>query len=155
MFSASETYCRISSLFLFLSELWLAGSTQLFWLKFLSKLTDSNWLLSAFDWTALLGTTASWTELHWLRCLYKMNRTPLNSTELHWTPLHWMELHWIPPHCLNLTDLDSLCRHRWLHIQPWDVMVLQSWMLLQHPLSWSHCSISNSFLEYGVKNFEP
>jgi hypothetical protein len=45
MFSASETYCRISSLFLFLSELWLAGATQLFWLKFLSKLTDSFWLL--------------------------------------------------------------------------------------------------------------
>ena len=55
MFSASETYCWISSPFLVLSELWLAGSTQLFWLKLLSKLTDSIWLLSASHWIALLG----------------------------------------------------------------------------------------------------
>jgi hypothetical protein len=33
-----ETYCRISSPFLVLSELWLADSTQLLWLKLLSKL---------------------------------------------------------------------------------------------------------------------
>jgi hypothetical protein len=36
----------------------VAGSTQLFWLKLLSKLTDSIWLLSAFDWIVLLGKTA-------------------------------------------------------------------------------------------------
>jgi hypothetical protein len=44
-FSAFETYCWISSPFLVLSEFWLAGSTQLFWLKLLSKLTDSVWFL--------------------------------------------------------------------------------------------------------------
>jgi hypothetical protein len=42
-----EAYYSISSPFLLLSELWMAGSTELFWLKFLSKLTDSIWLLSA------------------------------------------------------------------------------------------------------------
>jgi hypothetical protein len=35
----------IISFFLALSELWLAVSTQLFWLKLLSKLAYSNWLL--------------------------------------------------------------------------------------------------------------
>ena len=55
MFSASETCCWISSPFLVLSELWLAGSTQLFWLKLLSKLTDSIWFLSASHLIALLG----------------------------------------------------------------------------------------------------
>ena len=37
--------CRLGGLLLnklTLSELWLAGSTQLFWLKLLAKLTDSN-----------------------------------------------------------------------------------------------------------------
>ena len=55
MFSTSETCCWISSPFLALSSLWLADSTQLFWLKVLSKLTDSSWLLSASDFFALLG----------------------------------------------------------------------------------------------------
>jgi hypothetical protein len=43
----SEAYCRVSSHFLVSSEQGLAGSIQLFWLKLLSKLTDSIWLLSA------------------------------------------------------------------------------------------------------------
>jgi hypothetical protein len=51
----SEAYCWINSPFLALSELWLAGSTQLFWLKLLSKLTDPNWLFLASHWIALLG----------------------------------------------------------------------------------------------------
>jgi hypothetical protein len=42
-------YYGISSPFLVLSEFSLADSTQLFWLKLLSKLTDSNWLLSSSD----------------------------------------------------------------------------------------------------------
>jgi hypothetical protein len=46
MVSASETCCRVRFPFLVLSELWLAGSTQLFWLKLPSQLTDLNWLLS-------------------------------------------------------------------------------------------------------------
>ena len=46
MFSASKTCCWISSPFLVLYNLSLAGSTQLFWLKLLSKLTNSVWLLS-------------------------------------------------------------------------------------------------------------
>lgn len=51
----SEAHCRISSPLLVLSELLLVGSTQLFWLKFLSKLTDSIGLLSASHRKALLG----------------------------------------------------------------------------------------------------
>ena len=59
MFPAFETYSWISSPFLVLSELWLAGSIQLFWLKLLSKLTDSIRLLSASHWI-----TPS-ADLHW------------------------------------------------------------------------------------------
>jgi hypothetical protein len=50
----SAAYCWINSPFLVLSELWLAGSTQLFWLRLLSKNTDSVWL-PCFSWIALLG----------------------------------------------------------------------------------------------------
>ena len=50
-----DTFCWISSPFLVLFELWLAGSTQLSCLKPLFKLTDIIWLLSASDWIALLG----------------------------------------------------------------------------------------------------
>jgi len=52
-----QIYCWISLLLLVLSELSLAGSTQLFWLKLLSKLTDSSWLFlaSAFSFLALPG----------------------------------------------------------------------------------------------------
>ena len=55
----SEAYCWISSPFLALSELWLAGSIQLSWLQLLSKLTDSIRLLSASHWI-----TPS-ADLHW------------------------------------------------------------------------------------------
>jgi Na+-transporting NADH:ubiquinone oxidoreductase subunit NqrD len=44
MFSASEACCWLSSPFLVLSELWQVGSTQLFCLEVLSKLTHSIWL---------------------------------------------------------------------------------------------------------------
>ena len=50
-----EAYCWISSLSLVLSECLIAGSTQIFWIKLLSKLSDTIWLLSASHWIALLG----------------------------------------------------------------------------------------------------
>ena len=124
MFSASETYCWISSPFLVLSELWLAGSTQLFWLKLLSKLTDSIWLLSASHWIALLGlkltlticsnllapsyslaSTAS-ADLHWTAWTHK-------SIQLYYTVLTGLTPNWLPTemhkltnelHCTVLTD---------------------------------------------------
>jgi hypothetical protein len=52
----------------------MAGSTQLFWFKLLSKLTDSNLLLSVSNYIILLGKTAS--ELQELNC------SKLNCTEL-------------------------------------------------------------------------
>ena len=53
MFSASETCCWISSPFLVLSEPWLAGSTQLFWIL---QNSSPSWLIrSGFSqWTVLL-----------------------------------------------------------------------------------------------------
>lgn len=50
-----KAYCWVNSPFLALSELWLASSTHLVWLKLLPKLTYANRLLSASDWIALLG----------------------------------------------------------------------------------------------------
>jgi hypothetical protein len=46
---SSEAYCRVNSLFLALSELWLAGSIQLFLFTILSKLNDSSWLFLTFS----------------------------------------------------------------------------------------------------------
>ena len=45
----------------FLSELWLAGSSQLFQLKLLSKLTNSIWLLSVSHWIFPLGLVLTLT----------------------------------------------------------------------------------------------
>lgn len=49
----------IKSPILILSHLWLDDSTQLYWPKFLSKLTDSVWLLSLSYWITLLGLILS------------------------------------------------------------------------------------------------
>lgn len=51
----SEAYCWISLHFLALSEFWLAGLTQFSGPKLFSRLTDSNWLLSACSWISLLS----------------------------------------------------------------------------------------------------
>lgn len=91
-----EAYHWISSSFLVLgglplnkliisssSELWLASSTQMFWLKRFSKLTVSNWLPSASDWIFLLGNSAS--ELHKLTeldCAHSQMTAQLSSTAL-------------------------------------------------------------------------
>jgi hypothetical protein len=99
------TYCWINSLFLALSELLLAGPTQLFWFKLRSNLTDSNWLLLASDWIVLLWNTAC--ELHTLKDC-ELNCSALNWPQLHSnevTPLYRTELNWIKP---NWTELYSL-----------------------------------------------
>jgi len=80
----SETHCWISSPFLSLSELCLAGSTQLFWLKHLSKMIDSIWLLSASHWIALPGLKQT-LEIHsnLLSPSYSLAFTA--SANLNWT----------------------------------------------------------------------
>ena len=89
----------INSPFLHLSEFWLAGLNQLFWIKLLSKLTDSNLLLSPSDWIILLGKTV--LELHKLKCpkpnWTELNWTQLNSTQLNSTQLNSIEVSL--PHC--------------------------------------------------------
>jgi hypothetical protein len=100
--AVSKAYCWIGLLFIFLSELGLAGSTQLFWLKLLSKLIHSIWLLSAFHWIALLGLKCQFVLIFWLFSLWlqlfptctelcelmkEVNSTPLQSTTL--TP-NWL-----------------------------------------------------------------
>ena len=95
-----------ASCFLFLSELWLADSSQLLWLrllwlKLLSKLIDSIWFLLASHRAALeicsnllapsyyLPSTAS-ADLHWRA----QNSKELISTALHsphWLPTDWQK----------------------------------------------------------------
>ena len=95
----SKAYRWISSPFLALSELLLVGSVQLLWLKRLSKLTDSNWLLLASDRIARLRNTASESQdLNFTECTNWTELPKLNGTELNWTSLH----------CLNSTELHSL-----------------------------------------------
>jgi hypothetical protein len=53
MFPAFETYSWISSPFLVLSELWLSGSIQLFWLK--TPLHTKWFNPASLFWIALLG----------------------------------------------------------------------------------------------------
>ena len=120
---ASKIYCWICSFFLVLSELWLAGSPQLLWLKVLFQLTDSIWLLSASHWFALLGlkltlaicsnllacsyflASPASTELHWLHDL----RSGLSSTALHYS-LHWLPAH-LPPNSRTTGFLSLPCSY--------------------------------------------
>lgn len=60
-----EAYWWLRWYFLALSELWLVGSTQLFWPKFLSKTTDSNKLHLASHWITLLGHQTNSGHLFW------------------------------------------------------------------------------------------
>ena len=112
--------CWISSPFLALSDFWLVASTQLSWLKLLSKLTDSICLLLASHWIALLGLTLTLvicsdllllltcTELHAL--MNKLNSTALCS--LHWLS-HDNSTPWLSFTALNSTvqtELTAECR---------------------------------------------
>lgn len=122
----SEVYFWISSLFLAPSELWLAGLTQLFWLRFLSKLTGSNGVFSASYWFALLGKTSS--QLQKLHCTGCMNSTELNWTQL--TCITWTLLHY-----LNSTELSST---PWLSALLWSSLFVcsrKSWIYLWYYLS--------------------
>lgn len=112
----SKAYCWIKSPFLVFSELWLADSTQLFWLKRLSKVTNSNGILSASHWIALIGKAASWipqAELYWLH----RNWMQLNSSAFSWTAPNFTQLN--NTVCLNSIELYSLnCPHPCLSCSP-------------------------------------
>ena len=86
------------------SKLWVTDSTQLFWLKVLSKLTDAIWLLLTFHWIALLGLKlileicsnflpllSLWLQLALYELTNKLNSTALNS--LSWTAPNWLNSH--------------------------------------------------------------
>ena len=101
----AKAYCLIISHFLILSEFWLAVSTQLFWLKLLSKLPDSiSQLLSE------------------LLCLAQTNSGNLSYSSgsflfSDFNCLCWPSLNFINSgtnstslHCIHITELnDSPC----------------------------------------------
>ena len=96
-----ETYFWIPLTFPVLSELWLDGSTQFFWLKILSKLTVSSWLLSGSHWISQVGLKLTWAcsfLFSGFNCLCYVNymnsrtksthctqRSDSQVTQLHWT----------------------------------------------------------------------
>ena len=84
----SEVYCWTSSPFPALSELGLAGSTQLFWLKIFSKLTGSNWLLSASHWIAPLSL-----KLTPAICSNLAPHSLASTVSTAWTEWNWPQLH--------------------------------------------------------------
>ena len=88
-----------------------AGSTHLFWLNLLPKLTDWNWIFSTFHWIALLGKTASnsrnSTSLIAQIGVTEQNSTEFNCIQLNCSKLYWTALCWTW-YCLNTTELKSL-----------------------------------------------
>jgi hypothetical protein len=133
-----ETYCWISSPFLALSELWLAGSTQLFWFKLLSKLTDSNWLLSASDWIAQLGKASSG--------LQELNCSDLSWAQLQWTELSWTAVQWTAPRTPLLAH--SACSVNSL------TFPVYSYQSCVHPISDSFCQIFLWFVTLSSPQLE-
>ena len=117
----------MSSPFLVLSQLPLADSTQLFWLKLLSKLFDSIWLFSSFHWIVLLGLKLTWVtcpnplvpsyslvamasaELHWaaLSCMNSCMNSWTNSAVL--PCIHSADSHWL--NFLPTKSLPRLCSY--------------------------------------------
>jgi hypothetical protein len=111
---SSEAYCWISSPFLVLVELWIPGSTHLFWLK---TLLQTEWFKLAsfcFSLNCSAWKNCPWilgTEMNWQHWLNKLNNTELQEliwTQLHSVELHWTEQDWILLQCLNSTELHSL-----------------------------------------------
>ena len=123
----TETSCWIKSPFLVLFKLRLTGSTQQFWLRLLSQLSDSKWHYSASPWIVLLSLKLilkicsnllallilwiqlplmTYTSLHKLQ---KMNRT-WEQSQLSFTTLH--KLPW-----LNSTELhhSAWTLTKWTH----------------------------------------
>jgi hypothetical protein len=100
----SEAYYWLSSSFLALSELWLAGSTQLFWLKLLSKLIDSDWLLT--EWSCLEKLPLNYMTWTWLTALTAWTEwnftTQETSTAFNWTI----------PNCTALNSIELQCNTR-------------------------------------------
>jgi hypothetical protein len=92
-----------------LSELWLAGLTQLFCLKILSNLTDSIWLFFTFHWGPRLGfnftlgicscllapyflVSTAPAELHWIMWSQLPCTDSVNSTQL-LQLIQWISIH--------------------------------------------------------------
>ena len=115
----SEAYCRISSPFLALSELWLTGSTYGSLVKLFYKLTDSSWLLLASRWTTLLGLS-HWHNLSWSSgsfwfCGFKCFCWPglnsqMNSTSQHCAHCIDPQLWLTQLHCTELNGLNRTQR---------------------------------------------
>ena len=138
-------YCWISSPFLVLSELWLAGSTQLLWLKLFSKLTDSIWLLT--ELLCLEKPPLSSTNCTALTSHTEQNGTAqiqLNTAALNWTSSNCTEQIWA--HWTGLPH-DSLCP------------ALKFWPVCSHenrayPISYSFCEIFFRFITLSAPQLE-
>ena len=135
----SVAYCRKNSAFQVLSECWMVASTELFWFKFFSKLTESIWLLSVSHWIAVLGfflrhcynllafLFSSFSYLLW-PALDHMNSLR-NVTLLHLSTLPWLPPDWL--NCLHSALLlNSFPLQRWGVSYPW--LFLSNLSLIGH-----------------------
>lgn len=103
-----EAYSWIRSFFLVLTVLFLADSTQLLWLKFLSKIIDSICLLSTSRWIALLGFRLPLAVCSsFLRLSYSLTLT--TSASLHWITWNQEQTQ------LHYTVLISLTPNWWMN----------------------------------------
>lgn len=131
-------------------------------LKFFFKLTDSNWLLSASEWIALLEKTASelselncseltwieltWTELDWTG----LDQTRLDRTGMDWT--HWIELNIFFSLSVFLSSL-SFCLFLWQLGISYVWLILSNLSLIHHFVCASiRCQCLSVFQPEGLKS---
>jgi hypothetical protein len=108
----------------------LVGSIHLLWLKLLSKLTNSNWLLFTSQWIVLLGLKLVMEFFSYLLAPFYSPASTASTQKHKKTQFHC--IHWIQPDCtkLNETKLNSA-----FPILPW---LLSDWISVPKML-WIVC----------------
>ena len=163
-----EAYCWISSLFLVLSELWLAGSTQLLWLKMslgadgaklaslCYSLNCSAWphtnvkiiRLLLILWLLLLHLCLSFPLCNLSLCKTVLGKLALNSAN--WTATLWTAINFTPLHCLSVHWLDTITDSRDLHASVSWELTLRACPLTPEPkrfFNWNLLYINQAGLE--------
>jgi hypothetical protein len=127
-----------SSPFLVLSELWLAGSTQLFWLKLPSKLTDWIWLLLAPHWIFLLSLKLT------LPICYNLLAPSYSLASTASADQHWIA--WIHKRTQLYFIALNAWTHNWLILSLSALFLQKLFYLCCSPESWAY-PISDSFCQ--------
>ena len=156
MLSACEIYCWISSSFVVLSELWLADSTQLFWLKLLFKMTDSICLLSPFHRIPLFGfkLTLAIFLIYWLLILSGFNWLcwpALKGTKFKRTHLHCPAFTALTPNWLTESKQQIDRTAFTLPVLRFNSFALESWPYL---MTVSFCQVFLRFITLSAPQLD-